>query len=183
MKALIVHGWGADCSGNWFPWLKKELEKLGIRTFCPSLPNMHLPKKEEWIKALRAQTGFLEKENVVLVGHSLGCPAILRLLESFKEGEKARAAILVSGFAHDIGIPETSNFTENGFDFGKIKSACGEFFVINSDNDPYVPIEEGKFLAKTLNTKLITEKGAGHINMGDGYLEYKRVLELIKKMS
>ncbi|VVB98543.1 Serine hydrolase [uncultured archaeon] len=183
MKALIVHGWGADSLSNWFPWLKNELEKLGIETLCPDLPNANFPKKDEWTASLRAQSSFLEKENVILVGHSLGCPAILGLLEAFKKGEKARAAILVSGFEHDIGIQEIRNFTEKGFDFKKIRAACGEFRVINSDNDPFVPLEEGKQLAKSLGTALILEKGAGHINMGDGYLEYNRVLELIKKLA
>ena len=180
MKALIVHGWGADSSSNWFPWLKTELEKSGIETFCPDLPNTQNPVKEDWIETLRAQAEF--KGDIILIGHSLGCPAILRLLESFEKGENARAAILVSGFAHDIGIPQIREFTKDGFDFAKIRSACDEFSVINSDNDPLVPLEEGGFLAKALGTGLIVEHGAGHINAGDGHLEYRRVLEIMRKI-
>ncbi len=181
MKAIIVHGWGADSSSNWFPWLKSELEKIGIETYCPDLPNSNLPKKEEWVKTLHSLAKFDGK--IILIGHSLGCPAILRLLESLGKGENAAAAILVSGFAEDIAIPQIRNFTEGGFDFRKIRASCKEFFVINSDNDPYVPLEIGKTLAKSLNSELIIEHGMGHINAGDGHLEYRRVLEIVRKLA
>jgi uncharacterized protein len=183
MKALIVHGWGGDSSSNWFPWLKNELEKSGIPTICPDLPNPQFPKKEEWLAALRAQASFSENEEIVLIGHSLGCPTILHLLESFQKGEKARAAILVAGFARDLGIPIIRNFVDTDFDFKKIRSSCRDFFAINSDNDPYVPLGEGKFMAKSLDAEFITEHGLGHINYGDGHFEYKRVLEMIKKLA
>lgn len=184
MKAIIVHGWGADSGSNWFPWLKRELEKLGIETVCPDMPDPHYPMKQEWMDELRTIVpSFAEKDEIILIGHSLGGPAILRLLETFGKGEKARAAILVSGFTGDIGIPQILNFTEGAFDFAKIKKAASEFYIINSDNDPYVPISEGEHLAIELGTRLIVEPGAGHINSGDGYLRYGRLLKLIKKIA
>jgi predicted alpha/beta hydrolase family esterase len=30
-RVIIIHGWEASPESNWFPWLKNELEKKGIR--------------------------------------------------------------------------------------------------------------------------------------------------------
>lgn len=180
MKVLILHGWGADSQSNWFPWLKNELEQNGIEAYCPDLPNTNYPKKDAWLSAIRELVPkFNEKDDWVLVGHSLGCPTILHLLETFGNGEKVRAAILVSGFAADLGIPDIRDLLNGGFDFKKIKKCAKEFIIINSDNDPYVPLDVGKQLADSLGTNLLLEPGEGHINIVHEEFKYDRVLNII----
>ena len=63
----------------------------------------------------------------------------------------------------------------------KIRNNCKKFYVINSDNDPYVPLEKGQQLADNLNTKLIVIKNAGHINAEFGYTKFQQLLEYIKQ--
>jgi len=151
------------------------------RVLSPDFPETLNPELGTWLLTARSLVPRFEPEgNWVLAGHSLGCPTILRLLESFEEGEKAKAAILVAGFAKDLGIPEIRGFVDKDFDWEKIKRSCAKFVVINSDNDPFIELSEGERLAGLLNTELVTEHGAGHINEGSGFGPYPRLLDILK---
>lgn len=180
MKFLLVHCWGGDGRSCWSGWLSDQLQVLGFEVLTPDLPNTNTPDLGDWLAAIRSHVKrFDEKEEWVLVGHSLGCATILHLLETFDETEKLYAVILVAGFAKDLGIPEIRNFLDKEFDWEKINKKCDKFIVINSDNDPYTKLSEGERLARLLNTKLIIEHGAGHINEGSGYTKYKRLLSIL----
>ncbi|MFH1261779.1 MAG: alpha/beta fold hydrolase [Candidatus Micrarchaeota archaeon] len=178
-KAFIFHCWGGQGRNCWRGWLADQLTVLGFEVLCPDFPNTNEPQLEEWMAEVRKHVKRFD-ENWILVGHSLGCPTILRVLESLDEDERIGGAFLVAGFAKDLGIPETRSFMEKEFDWEKINSKCEKFVVINSDNDPFIELKEGERLAKLLNTKLITEHNAGHINQGGGWTKYPRLLDLIK---
>ncbi len=91
----------------------------------------------------------------------------------------ATKVVLVSGFTSNLGISEISDFFKTGFDWSLIKRNAKGFVVINSDNDPYVPIVEGEKLARALGVDLIIEKNAGHIGVSSGFGPYPRLLELL----
>lgn len=183
MKVLIIHCWGGGSRNCWRGWLADQLRKEGIEVIAPDLPNTNTPNLEEWLGEIRIQVKeFKEKEEWILVGHSLGCPTILRLLESFSPNEKIKGAIMVAAFAKDLGIPEIQTFVKGPFDWKKIKSKSKNFIIINSDNDPYIRLEEGERIAKNLDAEFLVEPNAGHINEGMGFTKYPRVLELVKKL-
>ena len=185
MKVFLFHCWGGDGRSCWSGWLKDHMlaQNLASSVISPDFPDTGTPKLEKWLaKARSLVTRFETKDDWVLVGHSLGCPTILRLLETFDERERAKAVILVAGFAKDLGIPEISNFVEADFNWKKIKQTAGRFIVINSDNDPYIKLAEAERMQKLLDAELIIEHNAGHINEGSGFIEYKRLLELIKQL-
>lgn len=71
-------------------------------------------------------------------------------------------------------------FVDRTFNWEKIRKNCKKFYVINSNNDPYVPLDKGKGLAKNLRTELIVLKNAGHINQESGYTKFDFLLEMIK---
>jgi len=180
MKVFLFHCWGGDGRSCWSGWLQDELQKKGVETISPDFPDTENPRLQDWLAAIRKEVPkFKPEDEWVFAGHSLGCPTILRLLESFSEEERIDTAILVAGFAKDLGIPQINNFVDTDFDWEKIRSACGRFVVINSDNDPYIELAEGERIAKLLNTELIVEHGAGHINEGSGYTSYPKLIEMI----
>ena len=96
-----------------------------------------------------------------------------------------KAAFFVSGFVGLLGNPAfdapNESFIMKPFVWKKIGSNCKKFYVINSDNDPYVPLEKGKELASFLRTELIVVKNAGHINAESGHTTFEFLLEKIKK--
>jgi len=183
MKAFIFHCWGGDSRGCWRGWLADELRRKGVEVVAPEFPDTDNPRLPAWLPvARRTVPKFDPSAEWVLVGHSLGCPTILRLLENLKEGEKVKAAVLVAAFAKDLGIDEIRTFIDKPFDWEKIKKKAGKFVIVNSDNDPYVPLAEGERVAKLLGAELIVEHGAGHINEGSGFTRYKRLLELLEAL-
>ena len=179
---FLFHCWGGNNRSCWSGYLEDELAKTNWNITNPNFPNSTDPILEEWLIEIRKQVNKFKKEdNWILAGHSLGCPAILRLLESFSSDEKAKAIYLVAGFHKDIGIPQIKNFVEKDFVWEKIKKAAEKFVVINSDNDPFIPLDQGIYMARRLGGELIVEKGAGHINEGAGFTKYPKLLNLIEQ--
>lgn len=185
-KVFIIHGTGGNPKGNWFPWLKSTLELLGCEVFVPELPTPKDQNLNNWISSFQAK-GYLDKidENSIFVGHSLGPAFILSVLESLKLSKPIKACFFVSGF---IGLLNNKTFddlnktfTTKKFDWTKIKKNCKRFYIINSDNDPYVPLMKGKELADKLNCKLSVVKNAGHINQESGHITFDFLLDKIKK--
>ena len=139
------------------------------------MPNADFPKMDEWISHLQKIVGEPD-EKTYFVGHSLGVTAILCYLESLENRKKIGGAILVAGVAKSIGIEELENFFGKPFDYKKIKSSAKHFVVINSDNDPYVPVKHGEILRDKLGAKLIIiPKWQNHLNAGNGFFEFPLV--------
>src|SRR5712691_3334019 len=143
LQAVFVHGAYGDPEENWFPWLKTELEKLGYKVVVPQFPTPEGQEPEKWLPILdQAVTKF--DDDLIMVGHSIGDALILKKLEQLRQ--PIRAAFLVSGFIGELGKPQFDSvnapFFRTPFDWDKIKRNCRNFFIYNSDNDPYVPLEK-----------------------------------------
>ncbi|MDD5625593.1 MAG: alpha/beta hydrolase [Patescibacteria group bacterium] len=181
-NVIIIHGTCGSPKGNWLPWLKSELEKIGYRVFVPKFPTPKNQSLKNWLKVFKKYNRYLDKDSIV-IGHSLGPSFLLSVLE--KLNHPIKAAFFVAGFTGLIGRGDfdklNKTFTTQSFNWVKINKNCKKFFVINSNNDPYIPLEKGKMLAKNLNTKLIILKNAGHINKDSGYVKFDFLLNKIKK--
>lgn len=179
---IIVHGTGGNPEGNWFPWLKSELEGWGCRVFVPKFPTPRDQSLEKWLEVFSGYERYLDK-NAIIVGHSLGAAFLLSVLERIDH--PIRAAYLVAGFTGLLDNPDfdglNRTFMAKAFDWNKIKRNCKRFYVINSDDDPYVPIQKGNDLATSLGVRPIILKNAGHINKDSGYAEFGFLAESIKK--
>lgn len=179
-SVFIIHGLGGSPRESWFPWLKGELEKLGCRVVIPQFPAAENPRLERWMDTFEKYAPQLE--NSIVVGHSLGVAFLLRVIESLSK--PAKAAFFVAGFAsllNDSEFDETiKTFVSKPFDWERIKGNCRRFYVISSDSDPYVPLEQGRTIAKNLKAELIVLKNAGHINEEAGFTRFDFLLEKIK---
>ncbi|NND65399.1 MAG: serine hydrolase family protein [Gammaproteobacteria bacterium] len=162
-RAVIVHCWGGRPNYAWYPWAKKELENRGYQVDVPTMPDTDNPKLSAWLRRLKEAIGEPD-EALVLVGHSLGVPAILRYLETLDQ-EKIGQAVFVAGFTEDLDTKELENFFETPLDFQNIKPKSARGFVaIQSDNDPYVPLRFGTEFVEELNAKLIIKHNANHMS-------------------
>ncbi len=183
-RVFIIHGWEGYPEEGWYPWLKKELEKNGFEVFVPAMPNTDEPKINEWV-------GYLQNlipnpdENTYLVGHSIGCQAILRYLEK-SENKKIGGVVCVAGWfiLSDLETEEEKiigrPWIETPIDFNKIRMATDNFVAIFSDNDSVVPLKENeKMFREKLNAKIIIEQSKGYFSEGDGVKELPAVLDSI----
>lgn len=181
-RIFIIHGWEGSPESNWFLWLKNELEKLDYAVAIPQMPGADQPRMAEWMDFMNKLVGDPD-ENTYLIGHSLGTISILRYLERMDDRKKIGGIILVAAFSRTLGIPEIENFLDRPVDWENIKSKAGKVVVINSDNDPYVALEEGKIIVKNLDGKLVVMENADHINAPYGKFELPAALEELIRMS
>lgn len=181
-NVFIIHGTEGSPEGNWFPWLKSALEKLGCRVFAPKFPTPEGQSLESWLKVFEDYKKYLDKDSIV-VGHSLGPAFLLSVLE--KLNHPIKAAFLVAGWIGLLGDPHydplTKTFADREFDWSKIKKACKKFYVFHGDDDPYVPLGRGRELARNLNAELVIVPKGKHLNAEFGYTRFELLLGMIKK--
>jgi hypothetical protein len=176
-RVIIVHGWEGKPDSNWFPWLTKELKTRHIEVAAPQFPPDKRPKLSEWLAVLNAQH---PDENTILVGHSLGCITILRYLEHATK--PVAGIVLVAGFARSIEVDELSDFLRTPVDFSSARKHTQQSIVLASDDDPYVPLDEGLFLAEGLGTKALVKHGRKHFNEEEGITEAPEILDAVLKI-
>jgi predicted alpha/beta hydrolase family esterase len=182
-SAIIIHGTEGFPEENWFPWLKEKLGRRGYEVTVPQFPSPPVvpAKIDEWFKVLLAQHVSLNRESL-LIGHSLGGVFTLRILESLET--PVRAAYLVGtpiGEKPILNYDRDVAFSGFTFDWQKIKQNAEQFAVFQSDNDPYVGLENGKQLATHLDTRLYLIPDAGHFNTKAGYTTFPDLLKTIDR--
>jgi len=190
-RVFIIHGWEGHPENNWFPWLKKELESRGFEVIVPAMPETERPKIETWVPYLEKLVGTPNKDTY-LIGHSIGCQAILRYLQNLHEGSKIGGAIFVAGWVSLTPIATRTEeekkvvkpWFETPLYFDKIRKTTKKFVAIFSDNDEFVPLEKNiETYRDKLGAKIIMEKGKGHFSDDDGVKELPIVLNKLLEMS
>lgn len=175
-------------NGGFRPWLMSELNKQGVYACALPMPDSDYPEKSKWVNEINHAVPKINEE-IFLVGHSLGVPAVLRYLENVPGGRKIGGAILVSGPCSvirpedkDSKIRRTDNFLDKDFDFKKIKESCANFLVIHGEDDDRVPLQHAKIISKKLNCELVTIPNGGHLNGSNGWKELPQALNGLLNM-
>jgi len=181
-RVFLIHGWEGRPDNHWFPYLSLELKANGFEVSAPQMPNATNPKVAEWIAFLREYVGTPDK-NTYFVGHSLGCIAVARYLQSLPVGAKVGGCVFVAGFSGRLNIPEIAEFYSLPFDPEKAKAHGAHFTMIFSDNDPYVPMEKSLEFARQLGAKTILERGKGHFTAHDGVTALPSTLSSLLTMA
>lgn len=180
-RAVIVHCWGGEPEYAWYPWAKKELESRGFKVDVPEMPDPEEPQLRAWLERLKDAVGEPD-EDLVLIGHSLGCATVLRYLESLPEETKVGKVILVAAFTDQIGYREFDSFFKKPFDFEKIKrTSVNGFYIFQSNDDPYVTEQYGIRLEEDLDAELFIKNAAGHmsgpLDDKESFTEFPEVVE------
>ncbi len=182
---FIIHGSYGYPGENWFPWLKKELEKLGNRVFVPEFP---IPKDDieghsldKWVKAFEPYKKFVNKDAIV-IAHSRGCSFIFQLLPILEI--KIDSLFLVGAFVdYDQWRPdvydEYDSFQAKPYLWKRLRQLAGQIEVFQSTND-VIPISEGQFIADWLKAKIHIIKNAGHFNIAT-YKKFKTFPFLLQR--
>jgi len=158
-----------------------ELEKQDIYACAIPMSKPEAPICAEWVEEISNIIESSIDDEIYLVGHSLGTPAILRYLE-LDSPQNIAGAVLVSGPIEKNNNRKIDSFLETSFDFGKIKSRCNKFLVVHGDNDPYVPLSNAETISKSLNAELVVVPSGGHLNGSSGWLQLPPVLDGLLKM-
>ncbi|MDQ5962185.1 MAG: serine hydrolase [Patescibacteria group bacterium] len=184
-KVFIIHGFQSTPESDWRPWLKENLEAQGDVVELLKMPTPFDPILSEWVNTI-SDAVQNPNEDVYLVGHSLGVPAILNYLENLAEGKKIGGAVLVSGFYKPVIEDEEpeerkiDHFADHEFDWDKIKSVCGKCVVIHGDDDDVVPLYHAEHISKMLGCELVIVKGGGHLNTESNWNQLHEVLDFLE---
>lgn len=181
-RIFLIHGWDGFPENHWFPWLKRELEKIGFKVIVPAMPNSPEPQIERWVSHLKKIVGKLDEETY-FVGHSIGCQTILRCLEKENFNGKIPAVVFVAGWFNldnleDDGVKEIAKpWINTPIHFEKVKSKVKKFVVFLSTDEPYGYVKENERTFKEkLGAEVIIEENKGHFTNQ----EIPEVLKIIK---
>jgi predicted alpha/beta hydrolase family esterase len=152
------------------------------------MPNTDNPTISGWVGYLAQQVGSPD-ENTYLVGHSMGCQAIIRYLETINRN--VGGILLVAGFVSirsgalntDAERNTAMPWVSTPIDWAKAKANTANSVFVISDNDPYIDISDAKVLKERLGAKVIVIPGAGHFTAADGYMELHLALNEVMKMA
>ncbi len=173
MKIILVHGYKASPKTNFFPWLERELRAKGFDVVVPELPNPEAPDRDEWTEAL-VKASVPLTDQTIIVGHSLGGAAALRMIEAAEARSTPHAMVMVAT-PWMIKDEKFRGFFMSELDFEVLMWRASKFVVIHAQNDPIIPVEHGKRYASALHAKLITPETGEHFQ-GE---EYPVILQAI----
>lgn len=186
-RAYIIHGWGGNPQEGWFPWLKAALEKKQWDVVVPLMPNPSHPTIEAWV-AFLSEVATTVNEGSLFIGHSIGCQAIVRFVETLNFGTKVGGIELVAPWmsllsyeaAEEKAIAKPWETTP--IDFPKVRAMCPHVSALFSDNDPFVGVENEKLFKEKLGAKTQMLHAHGHFSGSDGVTELPEVLQDIDRM-
>jgi len=182
-KIIIVHGTLGSPSENWFPWLRKELLSLGCDVSVPRFPSPIGQSFLAW-RAVLAETNIFQKEQTLLIGHSIGAPFVLRMAEETSDPYKA--VLAVCPFATTLGIEDfddlNATFVDHDFDWKRIHKGAIHRLCFAGDNDPYVPLTLASDVAKKAGASLEVIHNGGHLNAASGFSSFPMLLRRIKAL-
>jgi uncharacterized protein len=185
-RLAIVHRWGGSPGADWYPWLRDELCRLEPAPFdevaIPAMPEPERPDPKAWVPAVARWLGEdpSELRQTVLVGHSVGCQAVVRALATLGAGQSVEGALLVAPWFWLDGDEqdETSAlWEETALDERAARRAAGTAVALLSDDDPFTSDWKANAEAwkKRLDAETVVESGRGHFNEP----REPRILELL----
>jgi predicted alpha/beta hydrolase family esterase len=180
-KVFLIHGQSGSPNGGWRPYLMRELQKKDIYACSLAMPDKDIAICEEWVQEIAHHVEKNTKDEIYLIGHSLGGPAILHYLEQ-TTAANIKGVILVSSPSEKITDKDVIGFLQTDINFEKILSAVPCFAVIHGDDDPIVPIQNGGFLADKLKCDLIVIHKGKHLNGSAGFYELPECMKVLEEM-
>lgn len=139
--------------------------------------NWDEPDCDAWIHTIEDGLGKRNHSELILIGHSIGCMAIVKWFEKFNHPIKGALLVAPSD-------SERENYPTYITGFVPIPTSKLPFpsIVVASTNDHVADINRSKEFAKNWGSELITLEDAGHIEPKSGFGEWPYGMELIRRL-
>lgn len=175
-KVIIIHGnSGSKPTDNWIPNVKEELEKAGITVLAPEFPDNDLARASIWIPYLHM---LKADENTILVGHSSGAIASMR----FAEKNQVLGTILIGSYYTTLGYEKEklSGYFDDPWDWNAIKNNQQWIIQFASTDDPWIPIQEPRYVRDKLSSEYHEFNDQGHFGGDYNKQTFPELVEAIK---
>lgn len=172
MKVILIPGNGGGGPNDfWFPYIRRELEKLGVRVIASEFPDNFLAREAYWVPFLKELGADQE---TVLVGFSSGAIAAMR----FAEKDKLLGSVLVGAYHTDLGLDmeKKSGYFDRPWDWDAIRKNQEWIIQFAALDDPFISIDEARFVHQKLNTEYHELDNQGHYQK----LEFPELLQALK---
>ena len=155
MRCIIVPGNGCSSNiraANWYGFAQDKLQATGLfsEVTLTVMPDPFVAKESIWVPFLLDDLRADEK--TLLIGHSSGAEATMRLLEK----NKLYGAVLVSACHTDLGDANeaASGYYARPWEWQAIKTNVGSFGILqlHSEDDPFIPLDEAQHVAESLGS-------------------------------
>ncbi len=151
-KVLLIHGFEGSAEGNWFPWMKGELEKRGFEIRTATMSTSKHPVVDEWMKELTPLIKDFGR-NDIIIGHSLGSKAALHLALKTKKhiGHLLLVASAIGALSHrdwekmkrewsDSDVDALRRFWLEKIDLAQVSKYAEHVRLVISRDDDSVPL-------------------------------------------
>lgn len=178
MKIILIHGNGGSTADNhWFPVIAEQLKKSGLNVINCQFPETYFAYAHVWLPFLK--NVLQADENTILIGHSSGTVAAMR----FAEKNKIFGSILVGSYYTDLGFPteKKSGYFDDPWNWDAIKNNQHWVIQFASIDDPWIPIEEPRFVRDHLDSEYYEFTDQGHFDKEYHKKAFPELLDAIKK--
>lgn len=158
-KIIFIPGnGGSTTSDNWFPSVQKELEAQGLPVVAAPFPDPDLARESIWIPFLLNELKV--DKNSILVGHSSGAIAAMRLAEE----HSILGSVLVGAYHTDLGIEneKKSGYFDKPWNWKKIKENQHWTVLFASQDDPWIPMDQPRHIHHNLQCEYHEYTNQGH---------------------
>jgi predicted alpha/beta hydrolase family esterase len=187
---LINHGWtNTRPAGHWQRNAAVELRRQGHQVFYPQYPNTANPNFDEWSSLLNAELNLLletraeSNDEVIVIGHSLGCVNWLKsaALGLLPEGFVADRVLLVSPPepVRLIGVPSFSFDPNDPAIKAAFRNAAKQTTVLASDNDVWLPSGIQKVYGEPFGIEPVILPGVKHLSLSEGFSSWLGVINWV----
>jgi predicted alpha/beta hydrolase family esterase len=141
-RIAIMPRWSGHADSDWYPWFRARLADIPGRVQMLELPNRDAPMIDECVASLRAALGddAAALRSTVLIGHSVGCQALLRYLASLTDAHVGPVQLVcVAGWwVVDRPWPTIRPWIETPLELERVRALTdGRVSVVLSDDDPF----------------------------------------------
>jgi predicted alpha/beta hydrolase family esterase len=169
---LIIPGLGNSGPQHWQSLWEKQYNFTRVEQ-----QNWDEPVCSDWVETLN---NFLKNYNladVILVGHSSACAAIVYWAQKFNI--KIKGALLVGPSDTEA---DTYPAEATGFNPMPLNRLPFPSITVASQNDYYVSFDRATLFAQSWGSELVNIGDAGHVNVASGFGEWPQGLELLKRL-
>jgi len=160
-RVIILPGNGCTpiAHANWYKWGERALNETGkFEAICREMPDPDRARMSIWLPFIRDE--LKPDADTIIVGHSSGAQAALRLAET----QPLKGLILVSACHTDLGIEneQQSGWYSAPWPWSTISANCNWIVQLHSFDDPFIPMSEAETVAEGLKSEFIRHEKRGH---------------------
>lgn len=177
IKIIFVPGnGGGGPNDNWFPYLLENLKDLGVNVIASDFPDSTLARERYWLPFLK---DILKPDNqTILIGHSSGAIVSMR----YAENNPLLGTFIIGPYYTDLGMEQEkqSGYFDRPWNWNAIKKNQNWIVQFSSLDDPWIPIEQSRFIHEKLDTEYYELDKQGHFGGDYDKRTFPELLDAIK---